>query len=30
MAERVWTIPGKRMKGGREHRVPLSDRAMEK
>jgi integrase len=22
---RVWTIPAKRMKGGREHRVPLSD-----
>ncbi|MEY4966567.1 MAG: hypothetical protein RL274_2150 [Pseudomonadota bacterium] len=25
---RLWTIPGARMKGGREHRVPLSDRAM--
>ena len=24
-----WTIPGKRMKGGREHRVPLSARALE-
>jgi integrase len=24
----VWTIPGRRMKGGREHRVPLSDRAL--
>ena len=24
----VWTIPGERMKGGREHRVPLSDRAL--
>src|SRR3954465_14418358 len=23
-----WTIPGERMKGGREHRVPLSDRAL--
>ncbi len=26
---RVWTIPAKRMKPGREHRVPLSARAME-
>jgi integrase len=24
----VWTIPAKRMKAGREHRVPLSDAAM--
>lgn len=24
LAERLWTIPGDRMKGGREHRVPLS------
>jgi integrase len=24
----VWTVPGARMKGGKEHRVPLSDRAM--
>jgi integrase len=24
----VWTIPGERMKGGREHRIPLSDRAL--
>jgi integrase len=24
-----WTVPGTRMKGGREHRVPLSDRAVE-
>jgi integrase len=24
----VWTVPAKRMKGGREHRVPLSDRAI--
>lgn len=24
---KVWTIPADRMKGGREHRVPLSDRA---
>jgi integrase len=25
----VWTVPAKRMKGAREHRVPLSARAME-
>ena len=25
----VWTIPGARMKAGREHRVPLSNRALE-
>jgi integrase len=25
----VWCIPGKRMKGRREHRVPLSKRALE-
>ena len=25
----IWTIPGKRMKTGREHRVPLSGRALE-
>ena len=25
----VWTVPGERMKAGREHRVPLSDRALE-
>jgi integrase len=28
LAARVWTIPGERMKGGKEHRVPLSDRAL--
>jgi integrase len=28
LAERLWTIPGDRMKGGKEHRVPLSDAAM--
>jgi integrase len=28
MAERLWTVPADRMKGGREHRVPLSDAAM--
>lgn len=26
---RVWTIPGTRMKAGKEHRVPLSNRAIE-
>lgn len=25
---RVWTVPAARMKAGREHRVPLSDRAL--
>src|SRR5262249_31856005 len=25
----VWTVPATRMKGGREHRVPLSERALE-
>lgn len=25
----VWTIPGERMKAGREHRVPLCERAVE-
>jgi integrase len=29
LAKRVWTVPGERMKGGREHRVPLSNRAGE-
>jgi integrase len=28
MASKVWTIPGARMKAGREHRVPLSDSAL--
>jgi integrase len=27
--KKVWTIPAERMKAGREHRVPLSPRAME-
>jgi integrase len=27
-AERLWTVPADRMKGGREHRVPLSDAAL--
>jgi integrase len=26
---KAWTVPASRMKGGREHRVPLSDRALE-
>lgn len=26
--EKMWAIPGERMKAGREHRVPLSDRAI--
>ncbi|QRM27376.1 site-specific integrase [Microvirga sp. VF16] len=26
---RLWTVPAARMKGGRPHRVPLSDRAVE-
>lgn len=26
---RAWTVPAKRMKAGREHRVPLSDAAVE-
>jgi integrase len=28
LAERLWTIPAARMKGGREHRVPLADAAL--
>jgi integrase len=28
LATKVWTVPAERMKGGREHRVPLSDRAI--
>lgn len=26
---KVWVVPGSRMKAGREHRVPLSDRAVD-
>ncbi|MGC2776828.1 MAG: site-specific integrase [Bradyrhizobium sp.] len=26
---KVWTVPAGRMKAGREHRVPLSDRALQ-
>jgi integrase len=28
LAARVWTVPAERMKGGKVHRVPLSDAAM--
>lgn len=28
LSQRTWVIPGKRMKGGREHRVPLAPRAI--
>jgi integrase len=27
--QKVWTVPAERMKGGREHKVPLSDAAVE-
>ena len=29
LAGKVWTIPGSRMKGGKEHRVPLGDVAVK-
>lgn len=29
LAAKVWTVPANRMKAGREHRVPLSGRAIE-
>jgi integrase len=28
LAARVWIVPAERMKAGKEHRVPLSDRAL--
>jgi integrase len=28
LRDRAWTVPGSRMKSGRKHRVPLSDRAV--
>jgi integrase len=28
LAAKVWTVPGERMKAGKEHRVPLSDPAL--
>ena len=27
--KKLWTVPKERMKGGREHQVPLSERAIE-
>jgi integrase len=29
MREKLWTVPAQRMKAGKEHRVPLPDRALE-
>ena len=29
LAKKVWTVPAHRMKAGREHRIPLSPRAIE-
>ena len=29
MGEKIWIVPAQRMKGGREHRVPLSARVIE-
>ena len=29
LTAKTWTVPAGRMKGGKEHRVPLSDRAIE-
>jgi len=29
LKEKVWTVPAGRIKGGREHRVPLSERVVE-
>lgn len=29
LAEKIWTIPAERMKAGKEHRVPLTDRSLE-
>jgi integrase len=29
LSTKVWTVPAERMKSGREHRVPLSSRALE-
>lgn len=29
LQKRIWTVPGDRMKSGREHRVPLSARALQ-
>jgi integrase len=29
LQRKLWTVPGERMKAGKEHRVPLSDRAIQ-
>jgi integrase len=29
LKRRIWVVPGERMKGGKEHRVPLAPRAVE-
>jgi integrase len=29
LAARLWTVPGARMKAGKEHRIPLSDAALD-
>lgn len=29
LEKRIWTVPADRMKAGKEHRVPLNDRALE-
>jgi integrase len=29
LTKKIWTVPANRIKGGREHRVPLSDRAVQ-
>jgi integrase len=29
VAAKVWVVPAKRMKAGKEHRVPLSERAIQ-
>ena len=29
LKQKLWTVPAERMKSGREHRVPLSERAVE-
>jgi integrase len=29
LANKTWTVPAKRMKAGKEHRVPLSDRVLQ-
>jgi integrase len=29
LKQRIWVVPGERMKGGKEHRVPLAPRAVE-